>query len=148
MAFLGRPGLFVLTLLFAAWTGMAAAETVRVHKTPWCGCCIKWVEHLKAEGFAVEVHEHEDLDPVAARLGVPDALRSCHTAEVAGYAIEGHVPAADIRRLLAEKPEGAAGLSVPGMPVGSPGMEQGDAKEPFVSVLFTREGDMRIYARH
>lgn len=142
-----RLSFFLLPLLFAAWSGMAAAATIVVHKTPWCGCCVKWVEHLQAEGFTVEVRELEDLDPVAQELGVPDALRSCHTAEVAGYAIEGHVPAADIRRLLEEKPQ-AAGLSVPGMPIGSPGMEQGDRREPYASVLFTRDGNMSIFARH
>lgn len=147
MTIFRRLSLFVLPLLLVAWSGMAAAETIVVHKTPWCGCCIKWVEHLQAEGFTVEVRELEDLDPVAQQLGVPDALRSCHTAEVAGYAIEGHVPASDIRRLLKEKPQ-AAGLSVPGMPIGSPGMEQGDRREPYASVLFTRDGNMSIFARH
>lgn len=142
-----RLRLILLPLLFATWSCMASAETIVVHKTPWCGCCTKWVEHLQAAGFTVEVHEHENLTPVARELGVPDALRSCHTATVAGYAIEGHVPAADIRRLLKEKPQ-AAGLSVPGMPIGSPGMEQGDMREPYASVLFTRDGEMSIFARH
>ena len=83
----------------------------------------------------------------ARRLGVPDRFRSCHTASIEGYAIEGHVPAADIRRLLAERPA-AAGIAVPGMPVGSPGMEHGDRRQPYMTVLFTRDGRWTVFARH
>ncbi len=107
-------------------TGARAEAAVRVivFRDPGCGCCHKWVEHLEANGFAVTVHDTPDMTAVKARLGVPPEVASCHTAEVGGYVIEGHVPAVAIRRLLAEKPQGR-GLAVPGMPVGSPGMEGG-----------------------
>ena len=127
--------------------GQAAAATVDVVKTPWCGCCSAWIEHLRQAGFEVRVTETEDLAPVASKLGVPADLRSCHSASVGGYAIEGHVPAADIKRLLKEKPK-AAGLAVPGMPVGSPGMEQGATKQPYATVLFERSGKRQVFARH
>lgn len=127
--------------------GQAAAATIDVVKSPYCGCCSAWVEHLRAHGFEVRVTDVENVAPVADRLGVPAPLRSCHTAEVEGYAIEGHVPAADIQRLLRERPQ-AAGLAVPGMPVGSPGMEQGDRRQPYATILFRRNGDMAVFARH
>lgn len=119
---------------------VAGEPSITVHKTPWCGCCGDWVDHLRGEGFDVTVHEHEDLTPIRQQLGVPLALGSCHTAQVDGYAVEGHVPAADIRRLLDERPEGVRGLSVPGMPVGSPGMEVGDRRDPFDVVAFGENG--------
>ena len=93
-----------------------------VHRSPSCGCCMNWVAHMRHAGFKVEVRNVADMGAVKARLGVPVAMRSCHTAEVGGYFVEGHVPAADIKRLLAERPD-AKGLAVPGMPMGSPGME-------------------------
>jgi hypothetical protein len=144
------------TLLAAAGVGAAAlfplslqAEepVITVHKTPWCGCCGNWVEHLRAERFDVTVHEHQDLSPVRTRLDVPLALGSCHTAEVDGYAIEGHVPAADIRRLLTERPDGVRGLSVPGMPAGSPGMEMGHRQDPFDVVAFGK-GEHRVFTEY
>lgn len=127
-------------LLLVAPTVQAEGPSITVHKTPWCGCCTDWVEHLQEEGFDVEVHEHEDLSPIRTRLDVPLALGSCHTAEVDGYAIEGHVPATDIRRLLDERPDGVRGLSVPGMPVGSPGMEMGDRQDPYDVIAFGEDG--------
>ena len=142
---MSRPILITVVLLAVAGTAAvsllplpsrAGDPAITVHKTPWCGCCNDWVEHLRADGFAVIVHEHEDLSPVRSRLDVPLALGSCHTAEVDGYAIEGHVPAADIRRLLEQRPAGVRGLAVPGMPVGSPGMEMGDRKDPYDVVAF------------
>jgi hypothetical protein len=115
---------FLLAPLALLACAQATAQTIDVIKSPYCGCCAQWVEHLRANGFTVRVTDVEDLDPVARQHGVPDELRSCHTATVGGYVIEGHVPAADIRRLLDERPQ-ATGLAVPGMPIGSPGMEQG-----------------------
>ncbi len=113
----------------------AAEDTfITVHKDPNCGCCSGWVRHLQQNGFATKVIETVELDAVKKRLGVPDDLASCHTAEIAGYVIEGHVPASAVRRLLAERPA-ASGLAVPGMPVGSPGME-GGAPEPYEVVMF------------
>ena len=120
---------------------------VVVTKDPSCGCCSGWVAHLKASGFAAEVIESSDLNRVKARLGVPQKLASCHTAEVAGYVIEGHVPADAIKRLLAERPS-AKGLAVPGMPVGSPGMEvEGTAPETYEVVLFG-PGKRATFARY
>jgi hypothetical protein len=139
---------FILApLALLACAAQATAATIEVVKSPYCGCCTQWVEHLRANGFTVRVTETEDLEPVAHRLGVPDGLRSCHTASVEGYAIEGHVPAADIQRLLRERPQ-AAGLAVPGMPVGSPGMEHGDRRQPYATILFSRNGRQQLFARH
>lgn len=125
----------------------ASAAVVEVVKSPTCGCCSDWVEHLRRSGMQVRVTEVDDTSAAAKRLGVPDDLRSCHTALVGGYAVEGHVPAADIKMLLAKKPA-ATGIAVPGMPMGSPGMDQGGAKEPFVTILFDREGKRQVFARH
>lgn len=113
-------------------------ESITVHKDPNCGCCTGWVRHLEKSGFTTRVIETSQLDTVKKRLGVPDDLASCHTAEVADYIIEGHVPAAAIKRLLAEKPK-ARGLAVPGMPIGSPGME-GGVPEFYEVVLFGPQG--------
>ena len=124
----------------------AAAATVEVIKTATCGCCSKWVDHLRKAGLSVTTKDVADVTPVARKLGVPDALRSCHSARIGGYAIEGHVPAADIKRLLREKPK-AAGIAVPGMPAGSPGME-GASKERFATMIFDRSGKSRIFAQH
>ena len=124
----------------------AEASDVHVYKSPSCGCCGAWVDHLRANGFTVIVEDTEDLDPVKQRFGVPGPLQSCHTATIEGYAIEGHVPAPDIRRLLIERPE-AAGVAVPGMPTGSPGMEQDGRREPYATILFGPDGQS-IYARH
>lgn len=121
---------------------------VTVHKSPYCGCCAKWVEHLRAEGFEVEVVEAQDLGPVKQRVGIPPAKGSCHTAEVEGYFVEGHVPADDIRRLLAERPA-ARGLTLPGMPLGSPGMETPDGRvQPYTVELIDKDGRATPYARH
>ena len=111
-------------LLAAATEASEAAHgaEITVYKSPTCGCCTKWVDHLRASGFNVTAHDTADMASVKAKLGVPDGMASCHTAVVSGYVIEGHVPAADIQRLLEEKPK-VAGLAVPGMPMGSPGME-------------------------
>lgn len=122
------------------------AQEITVHKTPWCGCCKGWVKHLEAEGFTVTAIDHEDVDPIKQELGVPARLQSCHTAVVGGYVVEGHVPADDIRRLLTEGPE-AVGLSAPGMPVGSPGMESGGKSEPYQVILFGKQG-LKVWAQH
>ena len=117
-----------------------ALPAILVHRDPSCGCCGGWIDHLRQAGFPVEVMETADLQPVRTRLGVPDALAACHTGEVAGYVIEGHVPAAAIKRLLAELPA-AKGLAVPGMPIGSPGMEvAGFEPATFDVILFAPSG--------
>lgn len=126
----------------------AALPLVVVHKTPTCGCCGLWVEHLREAGFPVQVHDMNDLGPVKQRLGIPYGKGSCHTAEVGGYAIEGHVPAQDIRRLLDEKPD-ALGLVLPGMPLGSPGMEMPDGRsQPYTVELVRRDGTTEPFAHH
>jgi len=122
-----------------------AAPLVTVYKSPACGCCIEWVKHMRANGFRVETHDVADVTPMRRRAMVPDELGSCHTALVGGYAIEGHVPAADVWRLLKERPR-ALGLSVPGMVVGSPGMETGPP-QPFSTIVFDERG-ARVFARH
>ena len=117
-----------------------ATESITVYKSPTCGCCKQWIAHLEAAGFDVEAIDSDDMNAVKQRYAVPRNLTSCHTARIAGYTIEGHVPADDIRRLLAERPE-AGGLSVPGMPVGSPGMEIGDRIDPYRVMLFGESGE-------
>ncbi len=125
----------------------AALHEMVVYKSPTCGCCGKWVEHMRDHGFAVEVVEAQDVAPHKARLGVPEHLGSCHTATVDGYVIEGHVPAADVHRLLVERPA-AKGLAVPGMPVGSPGMEMGARRDAYSVWLFSDSAQPREFSRH
>jgi len=139
----------VATVGAAGWLLVPASTAeadVMVYKSPSCGCCGGWVDHMRANGFTVAVKERDDLTPVKARLGVPDSLQSCHTAEVGGYVVEGHVPAADIRRLLTERPR-ARGLAVPGMPAGSPGMGDGGHREAYQVILFG-DGGHSVYARY
>lgn len=124
----------------------AAEQEVQVWKSPSCGCCKGWVEHMRSAGFPVKVHDVDDVEPVKALSGVPDRLASCHTAMVGGYVVEGHVPAADVRRLLAERPK-ARGLSVPGMPADAPGMDMRTGA-PYEVVLFGAEGGDKVYARY
>ena len=134
-------------LALMACASSAAAATLEVVKTPSCGCCSVWVERMKAAGFTVKVRDVEDTSPIAKAAGVPDRMRSCHTAKIGGYVIEGHVPAADIRRLLAQKPK-AVGLSVPGMPAGSPGMEMGGRVDRYQTVLIQADGKHKVWATH
>ena len=129
----------------------AETPTIQVYKTPTCGCCTKWIDHLRAEGFDVEATDLPDLSELKATNGVSPALASCHTAMVDGYVLEGHVPAEDVKRMLAEKPK-IAGLAVPGMPMGSPGMEHRDTTrhERFEVVAFgtSDPGGQRVYSTH
>ena len=133
----------------AAFAPSLMAQTrpqVEVWKDPDCGCCKDWVSHLEANGFQVKVHDSGNAQ-ARSRLGVPDKLGSCHTALIGGYAIEGHVPARDIYRLLKERPK-AVGLSVPGMPVGSPGMDDaayGGRKDAYDVLLIQADGSTRVY---
>ncbi|HDS1123380.1 TPA: DUF411 domain-containing protein [Stenotrophomonas maltophilia] len=126
----------------------AALPIAVVHKTASCGCCGIWVDHLKAEGFQVEVRDTDDMNPIKVRLGVPAGKGSCHTAEIGGYVVEGHVPAEDIKRLLAERPA-ARGLVLPGMPAGSPGMEMPDGYvQPYTVELVRTDGSIEAFAEH
>ncbi len=124
----------------------AQARQVTVYKTATCGCCNAWIDHLKANGFRVQAENVTDLDAYKRRYGVAGYLAACHTAVVDGYVVEGHVPAADIRRLLKERPK-VKGIAVPGMPMGSPGME-GPTREPYSTVTFDEAGRVKVYARH
>jgi len=141
-----RPKWWILAagLLLAPVT--QAAE-VLVYKSPTCGCCKQWVKHMEANGFKVTTRDMLDLSPVKMQNGVLPELASCHTAIVDGYVIEGHVPAQDVRRLLRERPK-VAGLAVPGMPVGSPGMEQGAHKDRYQVLTFTSSGKTAVFAQH
>ncbi|UWQ50106.1 DUF411 domain-containing protein [Leisingera caerulea] len=139
-------------LPFAALPGFAAAAaetTIRIMKSPTCGCCTAWADRLAAAGFTTEVRNvaDEELWAMKERLGVSGDLASCHTAMAGPYVIEGHVPADDIQRLLAEQPE-ALGLTVPGMPIGSPGMEMGDEREAFDTLLILADGSTEVFASH
>lgn len=120
---------------------------VTVYKTATCGCCSKWADHIEAAGFPVKTVDVTDLGAVKAEHGIPAAYGSCHTAVVDGYAVEGHVPAEDVKRLLAERPQ-AAGLAVPGMPIGSPGMETPGRRADRYEVLLVQDGDATVFARH
>jgi len=131
-------------------SALVSAETERnihVYKSPTCGCCTDWVTHLEDNGFEVEVSEVDNVTPVKIEAGLTPALASCHTAFINDYVIEGHVPADDIKRLLSQAPQ-ARGLSVPGMPAGSPGMEMGDRKDPYQVLLFNANGQTRVFAEH
>ena len=128
-----------------AGPGAPAGENVlvTVYKSPTCGCCTKWVDHIREAGFRVEVRDTPNVEPVKTEHGLPEHLASCHTALVGGYVVEGHVPADVIRRLLRERPE-VAGIAVPGMPMGSPGME-GPSKDPYQVVAFGKDGGTSVY---
>ena len=124
-----------------------AAPQITVYKSPTCGCCGKWVDHLRSDGFVVAVVDEQNLAPRKSELGVPERFGSCHTAVVDDYVIEGHVPATDIRRLLRERPA-ARGLAVPGMPIGSPGMEMGERRDPYTVWLFDAGEPPQAFSRH
>ncbi len=138
--------LLVVSLAQASWAA-PATPVIDVYKSPTCGCCNKWIDHLKANGFAVRSHDTDNVVRHKYRLGVPSGYGSCHTAEIGGYVVEGHVPAKDIKRLLKERPR-ARGLLVPDMPIGSPGMEQGNRKDPYEVFLVNRDGAARTYAQY
>ena len=137
-------GLLALPSLLEA---TAAGTPITVYKTPTCGCCKEWVLHLKKNGFSPTTHDLNDLSETKDMLGVPDALRSCHTAVIGRYVIEGHVPADLIKKVVAEKPVNVLGLAVPGMPASSPGMEVPGRKDPYDVIAFTRDGKRTIYAK-
>ena len=132
---------------FAAFsTKDAGALEVTVYKSPTCGCCTKWIAQLAANGFKVNAHDVADLAQIKLEHGIRRELTACHTALVDEYVIEGHVPAADIRRLLQERPD-VVGLAVPGMVIGSPGME-GPSSEPYNVLTFDRDGNTTVFAKH
>jgi hypothetical protein len=126
----------------------ASPTPITVYKSSTCGCCAKWVDHVRSNGFDPQVHDEENMDAIKDEMGVPKGVRSCHTALVGKYLIEGHVPADDIHRLLKDRPV-VAGLAVPGMPSSTPGMAvPGAPVEPYEVVSFTSAGATSVYARH
>lgn len=134
----------VMALMFIST--MTLAAEIAVYKSATCGCCSKWVRYLEQNGFKVKSHDVQNVYGYKDRHKVPEKLHACHTAVVDGYVIEGHVPAADIERLLRERPA-VAGLSVPGMPPGSPGMESTDPVA-YEVLSFDKKGEIRVFARH
>jgi len=149
---MNRRHLFSLAVTALAVTAIPAIAAnalprVEVFKNPSCGCCGAWVDHLKAGGFDVKVTLMDDTAVTRKKLGLPDRFGSCHTAVVAGYVVEGHVPAKDIKKLLAMKPV-AVGLAVPGMPVGSPGMEMGARKDTYQVLLVDKQGRDRVFSSY
>ena len=137
-------GLLALPSLVEA---TAPDTPMTVYKTPTCGCCKAWVQHVEKSGFKATTHDLNDLSETKDTLSVPDALRSCHTALVGKYVFEGHVPADLIKKLVAEKPANILGLAVPGMPAGSPGMEVPGRKDAYDVIAFTRDGKRTVYAK-
>jgi hypothetical protein len=141
-----RRGLVgAIALVAFAPRAFAAAPTLELWKMRACSCCAAWAQHFERAGFATTIHEVDDVGPIAAAAGVPTDLGGCHTSKVAGYVVEGHVPVEAVQRLLAERPA-ISGLAVPGMPVGSPGMEiEGTAAEPYDVVAFAGDGSRFVY---
>jgi hypothetical protein len=135
-------------LLVRSHVAQAAAPIpITVYKTPTCGCCKEWVKHLQANGFSPKVVDLDDLSDTKASLGVPAELQSCHTGVISRYFLEGHVPADLVKKIVAEKPANILGLAVPGMPVGSPGMEVGGRRDPFEVIAWTRDRKRTVYAK-
>lgn len=143
---LGLRPLLLIAVLGSAPVLAQSSTPIEVFKNAQCGCCGKWVEHLQQSGFEVSTRNVDDVPRVRKNLGMPDRLGSCHTARAGGYVIEGHVPAADIQRLLREKPR-ALGLAVPSMPPGSPGMESAKPV-PYQTLLVRTDGSTQVFAQH
>jgi len=143
---LGLPSLLLASALTSASALAQSLPKVDVYKSPTCGCCGKWAEHMRSNGFKVEMHEVNDIPGNRKKLGMPDNFGSCHTSTIGAYVVEGHVPAADIKRLLKEKPK-AIGLAVPSMPAGSPGMDMPNSP-PYETLLVQPDGSSRVFAKH
>ncbi|MRI31415.1 metal-binding protein [Endozoicomonas sp. OPT23] len=142
----------VLGAAFTLSSFNAVAEEVlpevTVYKSPSCGCCTAWVKHMEENGFKVTSHNVQDVTRYKNAAGVPGNARSCHTAFVGDYAVEGHVPAEDVLKLLEDRPADVKGLAVPGMPMGSPGMDFGPQKDEYKVISFTKDGKTSVYAQH
>ncbi|MDC5704589.1 DUF411 domain-containing protein [Vibrio europaeus] len=142
---MNRKALTLATL--ALLSGQALAADVINHKSPYCGCCTEWTKHMQDAGFDVNEKLHENMNPIKQKLGITPELASCHTAEINGYVFEGHIPAEDIKAFLENPPRNAKGLTVPGMPMGSPGMEYGNEKDEYSVYAFNEKGQVFTY-RH
>ena len=127
---------------------MSAPQKITVYKDPECSCCTKWVAYLRDAGLQPDVHDRGDMDALKDSLGVPAAVRSCHTAVLGRYVIEGHVPVADMKRLLAAAPKGIVGIAAPGMPAGSPGMEVPGRTDRYDVIAFAADGTTKLFAHH
>ena len=150
--FMKRVKMLLSALLLASSIAGHAEEAVSdkeitVYRSPTCSCCGKWIEHVKQNHFVVKDIISDDMQAIKQKYGVPGELASCHTAVVDGYVVEGHVPAVDIQKLLETKPE-VVGISAPGMPMGSPGMEMGDRADDFAVVSFDKAGNVKVFAEH
>ena len=142
-----KPQLFALLLIGGLCSSALAqsADPFTVFKSPQCGCCGKWVEHLQREGFAAESQNRDDMQTVKQELRIPAELQSCHTGVKGDYVFEGHIPAEVIKRFINNPPEGAYGLAVPGMPIGSPGMEMGSRRDRYQVIVLMHDGQHRVY---
>ena len=138
-----------LSVAWAQQKPVSSRTPIVVYKTPTCGCCAMWVEHMRQNGFQPTVHDVSaaQVRAVSQAAGLKDEGTSCHTAKVGNYIVEGHVPAADVQRMLKEKPS-IAGIAAPGMPIGSPGMEMGDRKQPYNVIAFTKDGKSTVFVKH
>lgn len=125
----------------------ALVSELTVYRSPTCSCCGKWIEYMEAHGFRIKDEITEEMDVIKAQYGVPQTTASCHTTVANGYVIEGHIPAVDVARLVTEKPD-VSGIAVPGMPIGSPGMESGDYVEPYTVFSFNASGETASFAEH
>ncbi len=139
-----------IALLFCLVTpspALAAGADLTVYRSPTCSCCGQWIDHMQSAGFQVQDIVTDDMATIKAQYGVPEKMASCHTAIAGGYIIEGHVPAADVQRLLREHPD-LLGIAAPGMPIGAPGMESGSKVDPYTVFSFTQTGETAIFAEH
>jgi len=140
-------GIYTAVNFSQADTLSSEALEITSYRNPNCGCCHSWLEHLKAEGFTVKDNVTKNLEPIKTKNNIPQDLMACHTAVINGYLVEGHIPASNIKRLIKDKPN-VAGIAVPGMPIGSPGMESGDMKEPYTVFTFTDQGETEVYQEY
>lgn len=138
--------IFFAAMLFYGTLAYAAEKDMTVYKSPTCSCCLKWVKHMQRAGFNVTVVDQQNLTPIKRKLQITPQIQACHTAVVDGYFIEGHIPASTVKRFLAEKPKNAKGLAVPGMPLGSPGMEvPGRSPQPYAVLQINKDGRAQVY---
>ncbi|TQR60348.1 DUF411 domain-containing protein [Campylobacter troglodytis] len=134
-----------LLLLFATSSLIFAKSTIELHQSPFCGCCGRWAKYMQDQGYTVKIHKSSEFYKLKEELDIKTQYQSCHTALVEGYAIEGHVPESAISWLLKERPKDVIGISTPGMPIGSPGMEQGDVQEEYAVIIMLKDGSYKVY---
>lgn len=140
---------FLLILLLGLFSTLFAETLppVTVYKSKYCGCCGEWIKHMEQNGFSVTTIETEALNEIKIKYGIPAPLASCHTALIGNFLVEGHTPASSIKRFLKDTPKNAVGLAVPGMPLGSPGMEQGNMKQPYDVLAFDKQGNTVVFEK-